>query len=263
MRWRHGHRLQARADRQSPHLSSAGSSWAVGRDLLLLRGGRIARGGLSLLSTRAARRDKSPAGRSWPLLAAAAWLAAACPQPCCRLASCLLPLHGRGIVILFADGLLGFSLPACRFAIANRECWLVDSSRGIQSRPTQVIRHNVSITGQSQSQALNSLVLNSMVFKAGSAQEEFLVDDVDECASGFTLTNDGEALLAVEARNVEDAHEDMLLLMNALRWDSVIGEWADVYEQRPKLVPHCWPPCIHCPACCSGACTLQDDRAPS
>jgi hypothetical protein len=56
-----------------------------------------------------------------------------------------------------------------------------------------------------------------MAFVVGSAQEAFHVDNVDACASGFTLTADGETILLVEARNLAGVEEDMFLIVNALR----------------------------------------------
>jgi len=105
-------------------------------------------------------------------------------------------------------------------------------------------------------QATSSLA--SMAFKAGNGKEECLVEDVGERASGFTLTTGGEKLLSVEARSVVDANEDMLLIVNALRWGSLMSqmrEWA--CEQNGW----CLTAALH--ACTSGACTQQGGRAPS
>jgi hypothetical protein len=57
----------------------------------------------------------------------------------------------------------------------------------------------------------------AFVAVVGTAQKEFHVEDVDACASGVVVTNNGDQILSVMARSVAAAQEDMLLIVNALR----------------------------------------------
>ena len=153
---RHCNRVQARAERQSPHLSSAGSTglshWAVDRVLLLLL---LRRRYLDLLSTRGARRNKPVADRCWSLLSAALWLAAACPLACCRLPPGLLP---PGLV---SDA---SSRQRHRYSLCRRAAGIEElASSLIESAGRQLHRDSipphtsnvthVSLSSQSQSEA--------------------------------------------------------------------------------------------------------------
>lgn len=86
--------------------------------------------------------------------------------------------------------------------------------RDSSSRSTQGIGHAWPFCGSAQS---SNQARPSMDFLVGSAQQAFHVENVDACASGFTLTTDGETLLAVEARSLAAVEEDMFLIVNALR----------------------------------------------